>query len=181
MAEIVTNRDLYLAITQLIAQNEKTARPLDEYLRALWVIGWRYEDQPSLSPDEFFGVLAEAFTGHPESASFLIAVTAEVYAWDFADAPGYAGWENRIIRQVTDLIEMAEAGQLADKMRYFGIDSPRGSRWYNFTTCAFLDRALAGGFGDRDWDEEPESEVEPLTEITWEQFRDFLGAGQTYE
>lgn len=182
MVEIVTNRDLSLAVNQLVAQYDGTARPLEKYLWALWGIGLRHCDRTGFTPDEFFGMLAEAFVAEPASctADFLDD-GSDIRELELLDTLGYEGWEYRVARQVVDLQEMAESGQLEDPYRYFGIDSPRGSRWYNFSTCAFLDRAMAGEFGDRDWSEEPESEVEPLGTISWERFRAFLGEGQTYE
>jgi len=185
MAEIATNRDLYFAITQLIAQNEKTARPLEEYLRALLEIGYRVWDRPLISPADFVEMLDEAFTGKPQSLSFefMVQVVENQLMVDptLATLEGYHAWVFHIFRQIVDLREMAENGQLALAHRYLGIDSPRGSRWYNFDPCGFLECATAGTFGGRDWDDEDESEVEPLGEISWEQFRDFLWAGQAYE
>jgi hypothetical protein len=92
-------------------------------------------------------------------------------------------------------------------LRYFGINSPRGSRWYNFDPCTFLECAMAGSFGG--WEEgddtgrgyvpgevavlgpdgritgcdprELDDPIVPLGEISWEAFRDFLGQGQWYE
>ncbi len=206
---IVTNRDLYLAVSQLIVQYRESARSLEEYLRALWNVGHAHRAQPALTPDEFFGVLAEAFDAEPESPSeeFWRGLAETLYAHDRAHLPGFEGWEARIVRQIVDLREMAEGGQLADKLRYFGIDSPRGSRWYNFDPCTFLECAMAGSFGG--WEEgddtgrgyvpgevavlgpdgqitgadprDLDDPVVPLGEISWDQFSDFLGAGQWYE
>ena len=62
-----------------------------------------------------------------------------------------------------------------------GIDAPRGSRWYNFDPCAFLECATAGTFGGRNWKDDPAREATTLAAVSWEEFRDFLGAGQWYE
>ncbi|MBN9117668.1 MAG: hypothetical protein J0I06_00605 [Planctomycetes bacterium] len=72
---------------------------------------------------------------------------------------------------------MAESGRLADPQRHFGVDAPRGARWYNFDPCAFLECASAGTFGGRRGDDHG---AEPLAAISWEEFRDFLRAGQEY-
>jgi hypothetical protein len=102
---------------------------------------------------------------------------------------------------------MHECGTLANDLRYFGIDSPRGSHWYNFDPCTFLECATAGSYGG--WeagdptgrehvprpvavlgDDGSIESVDPrdvpsptvsIAEVTWEDFRDFLGAGQWYE
>jgi hypothetical protein len=102
---------------------------------------------------------------------------------------------------------MAEQGILADKFRDFGVESPKGSRWYNFDPCTFLECATTGTFGGwepgdetgrrfvqgpvavltedgtlRDADpREEEREVVPLPGVTWKVFWNFLGAGQWYE
>jgi hypothetical protein len=174
---INTACDLYSAILQLVAQHERTERPLEEYLRALWNVGHHFRERPSLTPDEFFGVLAEAFVAEPQSLSpdFQSAVSEGVHALDLAEVPGFQGWEYCVVRQIVDLREMAAAGQLANDLRYFGIDSPRGSRWYNFNPCGFLECAARYSFNDGS------DEFGPVEAISWEQFRVFLGAGQEYE
>jgi hypothetical protein len=128
VVEIATDRDLYCAVSQLIAQYQKTARPLEEYLRALWNVAHRHREQTALTPDEFFRLLTDSFTAEPQGFDdgFRNAVVGSLYALDLADTPGFQGWEYRVVRQITDLREMAEAGQLADELRHFGIDSPRG-------------------------------------------------------
>lgn len=102
---------------------------------------------------------------------------------------------------------MAEQGILADEERYFGIDSPRGQRWYNFDPCTFLECAVAGSLGG--WQSgddtgreyvpgqvavmsddgkvevaDPEDVPDPVIsigELSWETFQSFLGCGQWYE
>jgi hypothetical protein len=186
MGEITTNRELYFAVLQLIEQHRENTRSLEEYLRALWNINNRYHDQKrtSLIPDEFFNVLAEAFVAEPflfDDETWLDSHDS-IYALGLSPQSGYLGWEKYLARQVIDLREMAANGQLEDKFRYVGIDSPRGSRWYNFTPGGFLERAMTGTFTGCDWNEDdPDLEVTVLGEISWEQFRDFLGAGQWYE
>ena len=186
MAEITTNRDLYLAVSQLIAQHRENARSLEDYLQALGRLPFDRACflRRSLTPSEFFALLAEAFVATPQQVpdGYIHTNAADIYEYDRTELTGFAGWEVRITRQIIDLREMAEGGQLEDKYRYFGIDAPRGSRWYNFDPCGFLECATAGTFGGRDWDEDDsDSEPAPLGEISWEQFRDFLLAGQAYE
>src|SRR5262249_46794018 len=129
------------------------------------------------------------------------------YAEDFTNQRGFVGWEARLIRQVVDLREMAEGGMLDNELCYFGINAPRGPRWYNFDPCTFLECATAGTYGGwqpgdatgrayvpgpvavlgedgrlttRDPREVPAPRV-PVLEVSWDDFCHFLGNGQWYE
>ncbi|HEX6903445.1 MAG TPA: hypothetical protein VF789_27255 [Thermoanaerobaculia bacterium] len=201
---IKTNRDLYLAVTDLTAAQKPCPRSLEEYLRALWVLGRTRREQPSLSGNDLLEMLSSAFSSPiPDVEDDWRAR----YNIDDEDLSGYEGWEARLLRQVVDLREMAEQGQLADEYRYFGISAPRGSQWYNFDPCTFLECGTVGCFGG--WEPEDETgrtyvpgpvavmdengqivSVDPrdvpnpvvsILEIRWEDFRDFLEYGQTYE
>jgi hypothetical protein len=204
MGTIQTNRDLYVAIAQAIWKHDLCTRTLEEYLRALWESAQGYRERPSLTPDEFVGLLSGAFT---------LPVPAFQEAWrswyneDLTDRPGFDGWEARVLRQVVDLHEMAERGMLTDNKRYFGIDSPRGQRWYNFDPRSFLECAAEGYSGGwRPGDETDRVYVPgpvavlgkdgqlrecdprdlprpliPVREVSWDDFRSFLEYGQWYE
>jgi hypothetical protein len=54
VSTIKTNRDLYLAVTQLVKQEEKNKRSLESYLLALLSLGQQYQHRETLAPDEFF-------------------------------------------------------------------------------------------------------------------------------
>jgi hypothetical protein len=180
--DINTADDLYFAISQLVAQHRETARPLEEYLRALWAVSLRHRDEKSLTPNEFFGVLAEAFAAEPfpSEPELWLEAYGDIYELGLENAPGYEGWEFRVRRQVIDLLEMDLSGQLADEQRYLGINAPRGSRWYNFDPCSFLECAAAGTLGGREL-HGIDRDNPVLTDISWEEFHDFLGEGQWYE
>jgi hypothetical protein len=199
---IRTNRDLYLAVAALNKRHE-SPRPLEEYLRTLHTLALPLRDRDTLSPDEFFGLLAAAFTA--EAPAFEESWRSR-YAEDH-ELPGFVGWEARILRQIVDLREMDEQGQSRNEYRYFGIDSPRGSRWYNFDPRTFLECATVGSYGGwepgddtgRDFVPGPVAAMDPdgklvdcdprdlerpanvIVEVTWDDFRDFLGSGQWYE
>lgn len=204
MADIETNRDLYLAISRLIEREKKTTRTLEEYLRALLGLAQWRRDDTALPVAQFFALLDKAFTAEegefdPEWRSLYPPLDDE--------SAGFEGWQATLIRQIVDLREMEEQGMLADPYRYLGIDSPRGRRWYNFDPCTFLECAMAGSYGG--WQpgdetgriyvpgpvmvlgeegtlesrqpEEIEAPVFFLPELTWEDFQDFLLQGQYYE
>ena len=177
MAEIASNHDLYLVVSRLIAEQEANSRTLEEYLYVLWGIGLRHCDRTGFTPNEFVGMLAEAFVAEPASftADILDNGSVDLMELERLDALGYEGWECRIARQIVDLGEMAAAGQLDNQYRGFGIDAPRGERWYNFDPCGFLECAARYSFIDGN------DESAPAGAISWEQFRGFLYAGQAYE
>jgi hypothetical protein len=146
IGRIKTNRDLYLAVSQLIKQEDKNQRSLETYLLALLSLGQDYQHHKTLTPDEFLGLLSKAFYTMPLPFDDV---------WRKQDydpkLEGYAAWRHRIIYQIVDLREIAENNSLNDNMRYFGIDAPRGARWYNFDPCTYLEGGLAGTFGG--WEE----------------------------
>jgi hypothetical protein len=180
VADIVTNRDLYLAVLQLSEQHCGNARSLEDYLQALQRLPFAhgYFRRGAVTPDELLALLAEAFVAAPGRVpdGYIQTNAADICEDDRTDPPGLAGWEVRVTRQIIDLREMAANGQLANEQRFFGIDAPRGERWYNFTPCDFLECAARYSFVDG-----VEDESAPVGAISWEQFRDFLGAGQAYE
>jgi hypothetical protein len=198
------NRDLDSFVAALVAEREKHARSLEEYLRALRAAGAAHREAEVLSLSCFAGLLEAALRA--EAPPFDPAwLTMDQGAQ--ADASGYARWERAIRAQIVDLHEMEQAGLLANEMRYFGIDAPRGARWYNFDPFTFLECGVAGTFGGwepgdatgRDYvpgpvavlDEQghvtavdPRTLADPIEElatITWDTFIDFLESGQSYE
>ena len=202
MPELTTNRDLYLAIGDLVESRKGSSRSLQEYLRALLGLTERYRDKTGLEPSLFFELLSQSFDAPP------IAVEP---SWFRQAEPnpivGYDHWQRTLVRQIVDLVEMEQSGALADEHRYFGIDAPRGGRWFNFDPCTYIECGAAGAIGG--WEEgdatgrilvpgpvavldckgeitsaDPRDLHEPLVEISllaWEDLTDFLRAGQYYE
>lgn len=199
---IKTNRDLYKAVTQLVKQEEKNERSLESYLLALLSLGQQYQHCETLTPDEFFEILTKAF--YETALPFNEAWKEQKYDRSLT---GFLAWQNRVIYQIVDLRAMEENVSLNDNMRYFGIDAPRGSRWYNFEPQGFLECAVSGSYGG--WQEsddtgrdyvpspvavlgeggkiesvDPRDIDDPVIEleaITWDKFTEFLFDGQSYE
>jgi hypothetical protein len=199
---IKTSRDLYLAVAELVKRQANAKRSLETYLLALLNLAKNLKNRKALSPDEFLDLLTRAFNEEPLRFD---------KSWRNLEhdpsLENYAAWQNTILCKIVDLREMAEQGTLNDKMRYFGIDAPRGSRWYNFDPCTFLECGVMGTFGGwqegddtgRDYvpgpvavlDEagnltsaEPRDLGEPvvaLEAIPWATFCQFLIDGQSYE
>lgn len=198
----MTNRDFYLAVTAFQTAPCGSNRSLEGYLLALRQLCVPLASTPALSGEAFLHLLEAAFTS--EAPPFVEEWRSRTFT---EDIPGFTGFEACLMRQVVDLREMAENGLLENEYRYFGIDSPRGLRWYNFDPRGFLECAVEGQYGG--WDPEddtgrvhvpgpvlvagengelsscaPEDIERPVEEIacvTWDEFRDFLFCGQCYE
>jgi hypothetical protein len=196
MAEVMTNRDLYCFVAGLVKERSECSGTLQSYLENLRRLGRSLRDREAVSLQEFAELLRAAFNPELSTAEPSLTVT-----------DGYIAWEKRITDQIRDLDEMRQAGTLDNEYRYFGVDAPRGGRWYNFDPCTYLECAAAGTFGG--WQESDDTgrsyvpgpvavldpsgaitSVDPrdiddpvvaLPQITWEMFVEFLDAGQWYE
>lgn len=196
MAEVTTNRDLYCFVAGLVKERSECSGTLQSYLENLRRLGRSLREREAVSLEDFAELLRAAFDPELSGAEPDPAVT-----------DGYVAWEKRITEQIRDLDDMRQAGTLDNEYRYFGVDSPRGGRWYNFDPCTYLECAAAGTFGG--WQEGDDTgrsyvpgpvvvldasgaitSVDPrdiddpvvaLPQITWEMFVGFLDAGQWYE
>src|SRR5215468_4695283 len=146
--DLHTNRDLYIFVTSLSPPEAK--RSLEDYLKALWRLGAARRELPALPLPTFAGML---------EAALRAPVPPFDPRWpdrydNDDELAGFARWEAIIHAQIVDLHEMTEAGTLADEWRSFGINAPRGARWYNFDPLGFLECAAEGSFGGwRDGDD----------------------------
>jgi hypothetical protein len=90
--------------------------------------------------------------------------------------------QDTILWQIVDLRDMDEAGMLRNEDRYFGIDAPRGNRWYNFDPMTYLECAAAGTYrGFTTPPDIPDDPVFEIEEVSWDDFTRFLRAGAFYE
>jgi hypothetical protein len=196
MTTITTNRELYRFIAELGKRDAKSTPTLERYLENLRARSRPYCERDALPPAAFAELLRAAFDEPPENV--LAGGTP---------TESYRAWERRIEEQIHDLREMAKAGVFDNDLRYFGVQAPSGSTWYNFDPATFLECAAAGSFDG--WEEgdatgrmfvpgpvavidasgamtsvDPratESSVAALPPITWEMFVDFLDMGRLYE
>lgn len=203
--KIRTNRDFYLAILDLIErQRGASSRSLEKYLTALWSRGLQLRDQQDLTAETVFSLLCVAFDSPvpPFNEAWRANPCGESI-----ESSAFGVWEDRIIRQIVDLREMDEAGTLDNEHRYLGVQSPRGSYWFNFDPCTYCECATVGSFGGWQSDDNsgrmyvpgevavtnesgeittcnPEDVDNPIyimQRITWEDFSAFLSDGQLYE
>jgi hypothetical protein len=198
-----SNRELYLAIIELCDQHKSNDRSLEQYLLALLYVARPFKGQEEVSAADFYQMLSDSFTVEPVPFD---ESWREAYAALDNRRPGFEGWESTLIRQIVNLREMDETGLLTNEYRYFGIDSPRGARWYNFDPCGYIECAMAGSLGG--WEPgdktgrqfvpgevavlgadgirfaNPQDLERPVVEmfsLSWDIFKDFLECGQMYE
>ena len=93
---MLTNRDLYSFVSELLAEFGDTERTLEEYLRALRTLGVRHADDRTLSLDDLASMLRDAFTIEPGPIDG---------AWENSDlgfdsGAGYIGWERTLASQI---------------------------------------------------------------------------------
>ncbi|MGD9125980.1 MAG: hypothetical protein PVH19_01270 [Planctomycetia bacterium] len=195
---------MYLAIGELVKKYESCDRTLEEYLRAVLTESEPYKECDTISLNQFYEMLAFAFTSEPASFD-------DKWRHDYDelqdDMEGYEGWYAVIVQQIVDLREMKEAGAWENELRYFGISSPRESYWFNFDPFTFIECGVEGSLGGWHAGDDtgriyvsepidvlrddgsvesvnPEDLPNPTFEIpalSWEQFKDFLLCGQHYE
>lgn len=197
-----TNRDLYSYVTDLVKTLDKP-RPLEEYLRSLDGLLSKHASRSELTAEELASLLTEATTAPAPPYDPAWASLGDASA-----ATGFEGVRHTLRRQVVDLRELEASGGLKDPQRYFGLDAPRGSRWYNFEVASYLECGVQGSFGG--WDPEAGSDGRilvpgkvavlddegrmtavdaadlkhpevPVTSITWDDVQELLWAGQNYE
>jgi hypothetical protein len=183
----MTNRELYLFVTNFEAKYSKEqCPPLEKYLSSLWAIAALFrQSEPTV--EALTNWLDLAFI-HPAPIFNSEWLKSKV---DIS-AKGFDGWESKILSQIVDLRQMAESGQLEDEYRYFGIDAPRGSRWFNFDVPTYLEcavRGMYGGYAEEDVivlykpanGESADSEIIKIMDFSWEDFTELLVYGQIYE
>jgi hypothetical protein len=197
-----TNRELYLSVRTQSERHRGGGLALEAYLRALWSLARPVRARASLSGEELIALLTDAWTA--PAPPFDERWRGPGAAPD--EAPGFEGWERRILSQIRDLREMEEAGTFESDSLYFGVAAPSGRLWYNFSPAAYLEAGVEGTFGG--WQPgdagrvlvpgevaavgpdgtitsvdaaEIDDPVEPLGRVTWERFADFLYSGQAYE
>lgn len=178
-----TNRELYATLTALDIK-----RDLETYLRALLAAGRAFGPREPDAGDAL-AMLTAAATCEP--LEFDDAWLARLPAWQQEPPPqGLARFEAILVEHIADLRRMRDNGQLANDLRYFGVESPSGARWYNFDPSSYLECGLAGSVGGWQDDDEvvlvtpPEvvaEDDETRRSFGWEGLCDLLVCGRCYE
>jgi hypothetical protein len=179
---VATGCDLRRFVLALIEEQQGVYQhDLATYLRSLLgvVRTWHVN---SLAPPSYADLayfLAQGFVAPPVDYD---PAWEDVNPWVPSDPDPEAATRERrsfgqlerlVQSQIVDLRQMEAAGLLADPVRvYFGVDAPRGARWYNAVVWSYLERGTC-------WLEEAEEEAE--REDGWADFASILHQGQIYE
>ncbi len=128
--QVRTNVDFCDHIEELATQFWDTARPLPEYLLALWQLASAHKDMDALPFTEFVGALDRALD-EPAPAIDLEQVRAAVAQ---AEQGGFWRWQAIVLSQALDLAR--RIGKEQD-----GVIAAEGGQppWNNTSTMAFLE------------------------------------------
>ena len=184
---MMSNRDLYLLVTGF---GEKFGNnlSLEEYLRALWqIVSQAKPVFPSLVQVSKWLEAAFRADVPPFDLAWLERTIEDPYVFTTRE-----DWENLILFQIADLHRMANAGQLENEWRFYGIDSPSGHRWYNFDPLTYLEcgvRGAVGGYQEEEVivlsslpdGESADSPIFEIDELGWDGFAAILECGRVYE
>ncbi len=191
-----SNRDFYQFIAELVGREGLRELKLRDFLARLRTTVAGHRAGAGLELETWAQLLEAAAKGEVEAP-----------ARPEAAHEGWREWDELVARQIQDLEAMRRAGTFDNEYRYYGVDAPGGSRWYNFDPVSFLECAAAGSIGG--WvegddtgrsyvpgktvalDEEgnmkavdPRELDRPPREVAaldWEALCDFMWCGQAYE
>lgn len=205
MKQLNTNRDLYLALNELLQTRKNSQPPLETYLRSFLGLMEKHASLASLPLSDFFNLISDSIAAEP--IAFDPIWYEQYMELRSIESKDFSACRAMLIMQIVDLYEMKQVGVFENPHRFYGIDSPRGRRWYNFTTTGYLECASAGAIGG--WEPRddtgrvmlpgPVSVIDEnghvscvdsdhvdfkrneLESISWEQVWNFLFCGQIYE
>lgn len=167
-------------------------RDLETYLLALTGIVQHKREQP-LHALLLIQYLEEAFTAEPVplqqkwlaitqapdehimSKKFTNPELSPIDKTTASETAGFVYTEAVLQFQIAELHKMRNK-QLNDDMRYFGIDSETGNRWYNFDPFTNLECGVRCIIDN----EEEEDENKTMT-VTWQTLGELLEMGRIYE
>ena len=149
-------------------------RDLEEYLLALYGLVLEYRERET-SLESFMLILSKAFIS--QSVAFDAAWSSITEAPDekrFKSKTSEFEFLIAVLKfQIADLHKM-QGNKLENELRYFGIDSETGNRWYNFDPFTNLECGVScfmNGFKD--------TNIE-IT-VTWRTLGEILENGRIYE
>ncbi|WP_313185915.1 hypothetical protein [Sphingobacterium siyangense] len=166
-------------------------RELETYLLSLLKLVEQEKNQ-NLTADLLLNLLQQAFTAEPEEfnpewLNILKAPDENIISKKFTNPETNASIDKSIVSdksgidysiavlqfQISELHKM-NGKQLNEEMRYFGIDSETGNRWYNFDPMTNLE------CGVRCILDSEEDEVKEFI-VSWQTLGELLEMGRIYE
>lgn len=189
---IASIKDFFSALGEILEENSTTNRTLEEYLRSLWALLQKHQDE-TLTWQLMAQLLKEAFTESPapfDEAWLVYTKPVEMYPPIPSDIKinemglqqqmqflreDYAVAKEMVLYQIADLHRMKEVGtlNLLSNTLYFGVKSPTNQSWYNFDSASFLECANRACIDHR-WTKED-------SKCSWGFLAVFLYLGQIYE
>lgn len=172
-------------------QNDYQNRDLETYLLALLKLV-EEEKAQNLTADLLLKLIREAFSSEPKefNAEWLNIQTApdeNIMSKKFTNPEINAGIDKTVVSDKTGIdysiavlhFQIAElhkmrGDQLEDEMRFLGIDSETGNRWYNFDPMANLECGTRGILDNEDDDEKE-------FKVSWQTLGELLEMGRIYE
>ena len=147
---------------------------------ALWFLASKHRHQTAIAVDRFIELLELSFAIEiPPFNDEWRSLKFNKYSFE---GNSFAAFEETIFKQIVDLREMDETGFLSNELRYFGLDSPRGNRWFNFDPLNYIECATAG-FAV--WEDnkltKSDRNIPESSNLSWNQIKNFLLCGQIYE
>jgi hypothetical protein len=144
-AESMSYRDFHVSIQALCERERSNSRSLETYLLALLRQAAAHARRESVTLVDLRDLLTSSFRERP----YPFDDRWRVSPIQLDPAPTwFAHWRARLVRQIVDLHEFAEAGVLDDDRCYFGVQAARGSPWCNLDPVTYVACAMAGSFGD---------------------------------
>ena len=174
---MITSQQMYLQIKEIHQTERDNSRSLEDYLTALYRLAIQHQGSQEIPIDLLLQLLREAFHAEPMPFDPQWVNSFEV---DAHELTGFGYFENQIQRMVVDLHEMAQSGDLDDKFRCFGIRSPRGHKWFNFSPHSLIECGMQGRFHCWPISEHPENGPK-LDPFSWGGLAYLLEVGQMYE
>ncbi|GKX28054.1 hypothetical protein SH1V18_05340 [Vallitalea longa] len=162
-------------IEDIIKTNRNSNISLKEYLIGIQYTSKDFNMKNEIRISDFITILDKAFSKVPNSSFHdEIQFSKKPPMIDEEDG-NYNTFKDILFFQINDLscIEKDES-LINNELKYFGIDSQNGNRWYNFNPFTYLKCASS-------WLVDYYGESSHIDYISWGMFAIFLEMGRSYE
>lgn len=162
-------------IENIIETNKNCNISLKEYLIGILYNSKDFNMKNGIGISDFLTILDKAFSKVPDSSFHdEIQLSKKPPMIDEEDG-NYDTLKDTLFFQINDLTCIEKDDSLINnQLKYFGIDSPNGNRWYNFDPFTYLKCASS-------WLVDYYGETSHIDYISWGMFANFLEMGRSYE